>query len=74
MTVKYFARIVLARLGPDRAGWKAIFANDIEPTRFRMHCSNYDWHNNLRIYKSKLLSYRHVVQLGAISDFAGSEG
>jgi DNA (cytosine-5)-methyltransferase 1 len=34
---EYFAGIGLMRLGLDRAGWRAVFANDIDPKKQEMY-------------------------------------
>ena len=39
---EFFAGIGLMRLGLERQGWKAVFANDIDPQKYEMYRSQYD--------------------------------
>lgn len=38
---EFFAGIGLVRLALERAGWKAVFANDIDPKKFEMYRRNF---------------------------------
>lgn len=38
---EFFAGVGLARMGLERAGWRVVFANDIEPTKHRMHAGHF---------------------------------
>ena len=38
---EFFAGIGLMRAGLERAGWQAVFANDIDPVKARLYAANY---------------------------------
>lgn len=38
---EFFAGIGLMRAGLERAGWRAVFANDIDPVKARLYAANY---------------------------------
>lgn len=56
--LEFFAGIGLARMGLERAGFRVVFANDIDPKKLQMHEGH--WGQTPRITSAMFLNWKRA--------------